>query len=909
VFLAACSIKLTFLKNPEMRRSNSLFYLIFTIILVFQVANGFAESRENVATVKTHFGSFPLPIPTLRLPDHPASPLVTVPDAVFPELPDWHYSRFIPEDPSWLDSAGKFYKEGLVYLFRGDLNVAFKRFQSVTDNYPETPWFAPSLFWQAQILSKRKEYVPAGKILTVFLDSLKQGKSSERYIDFQNFSRYTLAWLALKQKKYNEALEIIEKNKEVISVKKIRVQLLFLKYLIHVQLKQSDLIFEVIDDLIQLFPYDFEHVVRLAEFYFVENRWQELADLVEAQAREQVFYNDPRMEHFLWLGVAAEMRLKHWNKAKKRLQSLEKFGVRSPDKLALAYLRLNLYTNQTESSWRNWFKIQDDIVREKALRELIHHAVKTEEFLFLIKKQPDLKSVTQYWREWQGELELIYAYLYLRQGQIKKAKQFLLWAQNNLKQESNQVPLIVKEESLYLGTVIELLLKDHQKALQHLKQLLAEYAGSERQSDYYFWYGVLLYELEKSYLQTIMAMRQVDREGERDDDRLFLLGKVNHDQQKWRAVISAFAKLQKLHPGSQFLEEGLYLQAQAFFELKQYNSGLEILNELQNTFGQLKKPVRAVHLRVQILVAMQRYEQADDVLQRMIEENSDFSLIKLRVEVLKYIKDPRRILIVTGFGLELSTNKDQGFLYFHRANALFDTKKYEEANTYYTLALKNPPKDTRRVINYRILKIQYELGRIPELLQGADLFLKVSRDDFYSYEILHMLSNYFLEKKQREKAFSYLKQLVANYKKSVRKVELAPEKRLEQIVLIGQLYNELTNYELAERWLNQALKSMETVEEGRKKWQLHIFKEKGFTLYKLGKHRQALAASLKVLYLDRSLSNQQRYDLNLRIASSYVQLKRTKEARSIYLKMQKIFKDTVRQKEIEKLLRSLMNQK
>ena len=891
-----------------MRRSNSLFYLIFTIILVFQVASGFAESRENVATVKTHSGSFPLPIPTLRLPSHPVTPLVTVPDAVFPELPDWHYSRFIPEDPSWLDSAGKFYKEGLIYLFRGDLNVAFKRFQSVTDNYPETPWFAPSLFWQAQILSKRKEYVPAGKILTVFLDSLKQGKSSERYIDFQNFSRYTLAWLALKQKKYNEALEIIEKNKEVISVKKIRIQLLFLKYLIHVQLKQSDLIFEVIDDLIQLFPYDFEHVVRLAEFYFVENRWQELADLVEAKAREQVFYNDPRMEHFLWLGVAAEMRLKHWNKAKKRLQSLEKFGVRSPDKLALAYLRLNLYTNQTESSWRNWFKIQDDIVREKALRELIHHAVKTEEFLFLIKKQPDLKSVTQYWREWQGELELIYAYLYLRQGQIKKAKQFLLWAQNNLKQESNQVPLIVKEESLYLGTVIELLLKDHQKALQHLKQLLAEYAGSERQSDYYFWYGVLLYELEKSYLQTIMAMRQVDREGERDDDRLFLLGKVNHDQQKWRAVISAFAKLQKLHPGSQFLEEGLYLQAQAFFELKQYNSGLEILNELQNTFGQLKNPVRAVHLRVQILVAMQRYEQADDVLQRMIEENSDFSLIKLRVEVLKYIKDPRRILSVTGVGLGLSTNKDQGFLYFHRANALFDTKKYEEANTYYTLALKNPPKDTRRVINYRILKIQHELGRIPELLQGADLFLKVSRDDFYSYEILHMLSNYFLEKKQREKAFSYLKQLVANYKKSVRKVELAPEKRLEQIVLIGQLYNELTNYELAERWLNQALKSMETVEEGRKKWQLHIFKEKGFALYKLGKHRQALAASLKVLYLDRSLSNQQRYDLNLRIASSYVQLKRTKEARSIYLKMQKRFKDTVRQKEIEKLLRSLMNQ-
>ena len=890
-----------------MKISKSLNYFILTIVLIFQVVSAFAESRENVATVKIHLGSFLLPIPTLRLPDPSPSPLVSVPDPVFPELPDWHYAHFIPENPSWLDSAGKFYKEGIVYLFRGELNIAFNRFQSVTDNFPETSWFAPSLFWQAQILAKRGEYVPAGKTLTVFLDSLKQSKSSDRYIDFQNFSYYTLAWLALKRKKFKEALEIIDKNKNLISVKKIRIQFLFLKYLIHFQLKQGDLIFEVIDDLIQLYPYDFEHVVRLAEFYFFEKRWQELSDLVEAKELEQFFYNDPRMEHFLWLGMIAEMRLKHWKKVTKRLQSLEKFGVHNTDKIALAYLRVNLYTKKIENSWINWFKIKDDMVRGKALRELIHHAIKTEEFNFLIKKQPELKTVTKFWREWQGELELIYAYLYLRQGQVKKAKQFVTWAQKNIKHESSRAALIIKEESIYLSTVIELLLKDNQKALQLLKQLLAEYADSNRLSNYYFWYGVLLYELEKSYLQTIMAMRQVDQESDRDDDRLFILGKVNHNQQKWRAVIAAFAKLQKRHPSSRFLEEGLYLQAQAFFELKQYNSGLEKLNELINTFGTLKKPIRAVHLRVQILVAMQRYEQADDVLRRWIENSSDFSLIKLRVEVLKFINDPRRILSVTGVGLELSTSKDEGFLYFHRANALFDTKKFEEAKTYYTLALKNPPKGSKRIIEYRILKIQFNLGRISELIKSAGVFLKVRNDDVYSYEILDMLSNYFLEKKQKEKAFPYLKQLVANYKKSIRKVELTPERRLEQIVIIGQLYNKLTNYELAERWLNQALKSMETVEKGRKKWQLHILKEKGFALYKLSKHRQALAASLKVLYLDRGLSNQQRYDLNLRIASSYLQLDRIKEARTIYIKMQKNYKDPIRQKEIEKLLRNLNN--
>ena len=60
------------------------------------------------------------------------------------------------------------------------------------------------------------------------------------------------------------------------------------------------------------------------------------------------------------------------------------------------------------------------------------------------------------------------------------------------------------------------------------------------------------------------------------------------------------------------------------------------------------------------------------------------------------------------------------------------------------------------------------------------------------------------------------------------------------------------------------------------------------------------------LYLDRSLSDQQRYDLNLRIASSYVKLNRNKEAKSIYRKMLNNFEDSNRQKEVEALLGNLM---
>ncbi|MBC8259191.1 MAG: hypothetical protein H8E38_09255 [SAR324 cluster bacterium] len=854
--------------------------------------------------MKLSSGLFPLPIPSLHLPALPSHPLVSVSKAVFPELPNWYFSRFVPEDPSWLDRAGNIYKEGIVNLFQGNLNLAYKRFQTVTDDYPETSWVTPSWFWQGQILAKHKKYVQAVKTLTHFLNLIKENKSTDRYVDFQNYSRYSLAWLTLRQKKYKEALAIIEKYEQEIKVNKIRTQLHFLKYLTHVLLKQSTSTFVVLEKQIQLYPFDFEHQVRLAEFYFVENRWQELADLVGTQATVPIFYNHAQMEHFLWLGTVAEINLNQWVKAKQTLLSLSELGVRNQDKLELANLRINLQIRQMKSAWENWLKIQDQVLRELALRELIHHAIKTEEFRFLLKLEHELKNITKYWRTWEAEMELIYAYLYLRQDKTIRAKQLLQSSQKNAA-ALEQPASIVAEEVLYFLTVIELLSSENEKAYLHLKQLLENHSGSERLSDYYFWYGVLLYEIEKSHMPAIMAMRQVAQKGARDDDRWYLLGKINHDQKKWSPAIQSFSTLKKLHPDSQFLEEGLYLQSEAYYEQKQYDSGLDILNELDKNYNSLKRPLRAIRLRVRILMAMKKFEQADTVLRMKVAEYSDFSLIKLRVEVLKNIKDPRRILNVTEVGLGLSTSEDQGFLYFHRANALFDSKNIEEAFTYYRLALKNPPSGKNRFIRFRIMIIQFQMGRFTQLEQSAAKFLKESPDDAFAYEILHLLANYYLEKKQNKKAVPYLKQLVINYKKSVRQIELAPEKRVEQVVLIGQLYNELAEYELAERWLNQALKTMETVEKGRKKWQLQILRGKGLALYKLGKHRQALAASLKVLYLDRSLSSNLRYELNIRIASSYLHLKRSKEAKAIYNKMLKRFTAADQQKEIAKLLQNL----
>ena len=201
-----------------------------------------------------------------------------------------------------------------------------------------------------------------------------------------------------------------------------------------------------------------------------------------------------------------------------------------------------------------------------------------------------------------------------------------------------------------------------------------------------------------------MAIRQVNQEGERDDDRLYLLGKINYDQKKWRPAILAFLSLNKNYPESRFIEESLFLQSDAYYKKKRYKKGLDLLNYLEKKYSPLKKPIRAIHLKVRILLALKKFEQADDVLRLRIAAEADLSLIRLRVEVLKHIKDPKRILSVTGEGLGISTSEDEGFLYFHRANALYDIEKFQEAVAYYNLAIKNPPEGTIRLINFRILE-------------------------------------------------------------------------------------------------------------------------------------------------------------------------------------------------------------
>ena len=123
---------------------------------------------------------------------------------------------------------------------------------------------------------------------------------------------------------------------------------------------------------------------------------------------------------------------------------------------------------------------------------------------------------------------------------------------------------------------------EYKNAFLNLKKLLEDYPSSERRSEYYFWYGVLIYEIEKRHLDAIMAIRQVEKSGERGDDLLDLLGKINHDQKKWQPAIFSFVSLKKQYPRSKFIEDSLFLQSQAYYEQKKYNYVLKKINELES---------------------------------------------------------------------------------------------------------------------------------------------------------------------------------------------------------------------------------------------------------------------------------------------------------------------------------------
>ena len=119
--------------------------LIILIIIVYQmVCTVFSQGLDR--TFKSRSGNFPIQISGLDLPELKEVPLIRVSPLTLPRLPEWKSTRFLPEDPSWLDRGGKLFKKGIAFYYTERPTEALQHFRQVQESYPETPWYAPSLF-------------------------------------------------------------------------------------------------------------------------------------------------------------------------------------------------------------------------------------------------------------------------------------------------------------------------------------------------------------------------------------------------------------------------------------------------------------------------------------------------------------------------------------------------------------------------------------------------------------------------------------------------------------------------------------------------------------------------------------------------------------------------------------------
>ena len=869
--------------------------LIILFIIVYQmVCTVFSQGLER--TFKSRSGNFPIQISGLDLPELKEVPLIRVSPLTLPRLPEWKSTRFLPEDPSWLDRGGKLFKKGIASYYTERPTEALQHFRQVQESYPETPWYAPSLFWSGQLLALDGKLDAALERLKTFETEASAVKFPFRK-DFLDRSRFTRIWIELKQKKIIESvIPQLEQTMGATQERGIQLKLLELQVYALLEKKRTSEVKILLKQVEKRYPENRLPTLWLAQIHYREAEWNSLVKMLTDSLKAQEVFPAFIYENLLLMGIHAAIELEQLNLARTWVGQLTDLSRSNSDLPILARIRVHQRLQDYSGIQESWEKMKDDLLRSLVLREIYRHAGKDFQYEFLISFEFD----EQFWRDWKSEGQLIRAHA-LRMLDRRDEAYKLYQISHAL---ADRFP-VVRERALYHRVLIELEVQDFERAEQHLEQLLASYPESSYRAEYHFWYALVLHEKKQDPIRSLMALRQIDESLERGDDSIFLQGRIHLEQSNWSQASRVFRRLKSNLPESPYLEQSLLFLAEALFRQKNHVETQAVLSELREKFNPLQDSVPVINLQVRNLMAMGELKKADELLRKDLRHQPDFSLIQLHLRILEKLGDQQGILETSRLGLNLAATKDQAYLHLQRANALYQTENLAKAYVHYEQALFSPPAGQLPFIRFRLIKIHYLLNEFEAFEARGNAYLKEDDQSEYANELLLMLGNYSFRKNRPEQAKHYLEKLVANQRLAVRNPELDPLQRLELVTRIGEEYNLLEDYQSAEQWLNQALRLMEDIPDQKQNYHLRILREKGLAAFEQGKYRRALSSDLKVNYLDKNLSSKQKYKLSLRIAQSYQKLKRIREAKTIFQKMLKDFKDETRQQEIKRRLKLL----
>ncbi len=875
--------------------------------LLLWILPSLAQAADLPTFVESRAGRYPFEIPAYT-PSGGSEELVTLPQLELPPLPQWQAlfpSQYEPPEPGWFDSSGKRFHVAYRKLFSNNiksLQEALKDFYTIQQEEagnPTSDWYGRSLFWSAQAYVRIHELKSANQRNTPVRDLVDAQKSVEALLNRNLYeltteAQYTKAWLLGRQGLGDQALEWLEATRNDWATDPTLSPYFWeLEFLLQKTLKTG-----APEETLQLWVRSTptpKALLFLAQEYYQQQQWEALRAFVDE--RFQKDYNAPIMKDLLQLRIAAEIQEKRWDAVEEWVGQLEKHSGTN-DWTQRIRGRLALQQEQWDTALEILNQIRDPQIRIRQAQDMVRSATASQEFGWILRLTlpvDDLKS-------WEGEYELLRAYALFQQGRNEAAYDGFKRAEQTARTAQT------KEWATFFRLNYDLRRQNWDAAWEENQALLAKYPESPRLPEYFFWNAVLVHQRGQSSRFVLLSLRQIPETVERADDRLLLEAALLLDQEEWGRAISLTQELEQTDPESPLLEEALLFQAQAQQSLEKPEAVLQLVERIRQEYPEPLRPVRLTVMQAKALLALERAKEADPLLVAELKPHPVFELAELRVRALQDLgQDAELVRWSKTLPLSTWTPEQQAWLYEQQADALYRLQRWEDSRESYLLAMGTAAPERLRPMRFQLLLIAQQLEQSEQFLKVAQELLAENETDSVAIEVLERLVAFHVKQGHPDQAAPYLRKLAAHYEQQAQQnVDLKVGERVELFLRLGQIHQDLQQWDQAERWMSEAEQANGASEDDQKATrQLRILKERGQLAFRMEKHSESLAANLKVIYLDRSLSTAERFEVNRMMAESYWALKRPTEARAVYKKMLREFEAPEWQQLIQKRLDEL----
>ena len=791
----------------------------------------------------------------------------------FPNRPSWHETAN-PPGFIFFANAEDLYQSALDRYNKRELRNSLDEFDETIQKFPGSQFYQASLFWKSQIYILLKQYEDAQKIL---LQIIEDGKHSEYLLR----SAHIQIWLTLFRGDARQAIDYANQYTQTILTPEILEEILPLQ--IFAYLKENQHV-EALNSLLKLqeqFPQNsqyFENTVQIAQLYHRLQQWDLVDPLI--QSVHSRFRNHHQMEHLLLIGLSSDLQRKNWQAAQQKLSWMEENVIQKRDLFAQGFFYFNLWQNNPEQAGLGLDQFSTNQLKSENLRFLFHYAFDKQWFTFLTNFDYDESLISN----WGLHAHWILGYAH---DQLKVHEEAHLEYQKALSYVKQ--PVWKEKLSFYLAS-LELQTNNFEKASNRLNRMLIDYQQSPKKSEYVFWYGIVQGEFGSSMVPLIL--KQVNPTHERLDDSFFYLQRFYHDEQNWERTRFYFKKLISSFPQTPFLLDAYYYHADALFAIQQYEDAKQVLEDWRKTQPHEEMPTSMRELWVRVLMELRLFSEANLLLEQIEASALSFEMIQLKIRSLMELERFEALVETITHVLERTWNAEQlGYLYFTRAESAYVLPHSEQTIQFYRQALEYNLHGDVRFLYHKLAKLTYVSGHYVEFLELSEKVLQGPPDQM-SVNVLILLIEYYFQSGNKNREQQYLQTLAMNYELQLSRGPFSPSARAEILFELAIVKKRLDLYQEAHQLLDQILALDDSNIPS-----FDVLKEKGDIALLAKQFNQAAALFLKVIYLDANAQPVEKFNLLRKIAFSYEQVKKFKQAESVYQKMLQEFEDQDLQKQ------------